>query len=232
MQLKDACLQPSSLETKSFCPRESFSLTSPRFVFAGPLPSSSKPAKRMGSRRAEHIAGVLTDKTRWLILNSPSNPAGAVIDEVALAAIAVVLKQHPGVLVFSDEIYESIYFDGRRLCNIVNVAPDFSDRTMILNGISKAYAMTGWRIRYLAGPAPLIAAISQVTATSTFTASSIAQAAAVEALDGPQDSLAIQNAAYRLRRDLLLSSINRIPGELRGTRRRVLFICQLLACSG
>jgi len=186
----------------------------------------------MGSRRAEHIAGVLTDKTRWLILNSPSNPAGAVIDEVALAAIAVVLKQHPGVLVFSDEIYESIYFDGRRLCNIVNVAPDFSDRTMILNGISKAYAMTGWRIRYLAGPAPLIAAISQVTATSTFTASSIAQAAAVEALDGPQDSLAIQNAAYRLRRDLLLSSINRIPGELRGTRRRVLFICQLLACSG
>lgn len=162
--------------------------------------------------RAKRIAEVVTEKTRWLILNSPSNPAGAVIDRTELAEIAALLRQHPDVLVFSDDIYESIYYGDEPFSNIVNVAPDLADRTLILNGISKAYAMTGWRIGYLAGPEPLVAAVSQVTATSTFTASSIAQAAAVEALDGPQASLVTQNAAYRNRRDLMVDKVNQIPG--------------------
>jgi aspartate aminotransferase len=162
--------------------------------------------------RAEHIAKVLTGKTRWLVLNSPSNPAGAVIGRKELEDIAALLRQHPDVLVFSDDIYESIYYGEEPFCNLVNVAPDLADRTLILNGISKAYAMTGWRIGYLAGPEPLVAAVSQVTATSTFTASSIAQAAAVEALNGTQESLATQNAAYRNRRDLLVRKVNQIHG--------------------
>ncbi|BEP53049.1 MULTISPECIES: pyridoxal phosphate-dependent aminotransferase [unclassified Variovorax] len=162
--------------------------------------------------RAKRIAEVITEKTRWLILNSPSNPAGAVIDRTELADIAALLRQHLNVLVFSDDIYESIYYGDDPLSNIVNVAPDLADRTLILNGISKAYAMTGWRIGYLAGPEPLVAAVSQVTATSTFTASTIAQAAAVEALDGTQESLVTQNAAYRNRRDLLVRKVNQIPG--------------------
>lgn len=162
--------------------------------------------------RAEHIAKLITGKTRWLILNSPSNPAGAVIGHAELVEIAALLRRHPDVLVFSDDIYESIYYRDEPFSNIVNVAPDLADRTLILNGISKAYAMTGWRIGYLAGPEPLVSAVSQVTATSTFTASSIAQAAAVEALDGTQESLVTQNGAYRNRRDLLIRKVNQIPG--------------------
>jgi aspartate aminotransferase len=141
--------------------------------------------------QAEHIARVLTERTRWLVLNSPSNPAGSVIGHQQLVKIADVLRKYPNVLVFSDEIYESIYFGEERLQNIVNVDPEFRNRTLILNGVSKAYSMTGWRIGYLAGPQPLISAVSQITATSTFTASSISQTAAAEALDGPQDLISV-----------------------------------------
>jgi aspartate aminotransferase len=162
--------------------------------------------------QAEHIARVLTERTRWLVLNSPSNPAGSVIGHQQLVEIADILRKYPNVLVFSDEIYESIYFGEERLQNIANVDPEFRSRTLILNGVSKAYSMTGWRIGYLAGPQPLISAVSQITATSTFTASSISQAAAVEALDGPQDLIPLQNEAYQSRRDLLLRRLKEIPG--------------------
>ena len=162
--------------------------------------------------QVDDIEKLLTPRTRWLVLNSPSNPAGAVIGHHALKAMADLLRQHPEVLVFSDDIYESIYFGDEPFQNIVNVAPDFAERTLILNGISKAYSMTGWRVGYLAGPAPVISAVSQVTAASTFTASSISQAAAVAALDGPQDSLPAQNSAYRSRRDLVVQMVTKIPG--------------------
>lgn len=161
--------------------------------------------------KAQDIAATITPRTRWLVLNSPSNPTGSVIGSDELAAIASVVRNHPRVLVFSDDIYESISYNDQPFQNIVNVAPDFKDRTVILNGVSKAYAMTGWRVGYLAGPAPLIAGVSQVSANSTFTPSSISQAAAIEALLGPQERLREQKVAYQSRRDMVLMRLRDIP---------------------
>ena len=159
----------------------------------------------------EALTAAITTKTRWVILNSPSNPSGAVVGPETLAALADVLRRHPDVLVWSDDIYESIQFHGR-FENIVNVAPDLRDRTVILNGVSKAYAMTGWRVGWLCGPAPLIEAISQVSATQTFTPCSITQAGAVEALTGDQASVAAQCAVYAARAARMTDGLGAIPG--------------------
>lgn len=162
--------------------------------------------------KACDIEAVITPRTRWLVLNSPSNPAGAVIGRQDLIDIAAVVRAHPRLLVFSDDIYETIVFDDQPFCNIVNVAPDLKCRTVMLNGVSKAYAMTGWRVGYLAGPKALIAGISQVAANSTFSPSSISQAAAAEALRGPQEQTRLQAQAYQRRRDLVLQRLKAIPG--------------------
>lgn len=162
--------------------------------------------------RAADIAAAITERTRWVVLNSPSNPAGAVLEEPELSAIAGVIREHSRVLVLSDDIYESIVFDDRPFRNIVNVCADFRERTVILNGVSKAYAMTGWRLGYLAGPADIIGGVSQVTANTSFTSSSIAQAAAVEALDGSQEIVARQTQAYERRRDAVVKWLGAIPG--------------------
>ena len=162
---------------------------------------------------AARLDEAITDRTRWLILNSPSNPAGATLTADQLGEIADVVRRHRHVAVFSDDIYESVTYGEEPFKNLVNVAPDLRDRTVILNGVSKAYAMTGWRVGYLAGPAPLIEATSQISATSTFTPCSITQAGAVEALNASQELLDIQLAMYSTRRDLLvdrLTAIDRI----------------------
>lgn len=181
--------------------------------------------------RATDIAAAITPRTRWLVLNSPSNPAGAVIEEADLSAIAEVIRANRRLLVFSDDIYEATLFGDAPFRNIVNVAPDMADRTVILNGVSKAYSMTGWRLGYLAGPKEIIAGVSQVSANSTFTPSSIAQAAAVEALAGPQDQLVDQRKAFEHRRDLVLRRLNSIPGLRCATPKGAFFAftnCQRL----
>ncbi|WP_043161571.1 pyridoxal phosphate-dependent aminotransferase [Bradyrhizobium sp. Ai1a-2] len=162
--------------------------------------------------QARDVATALTNRSRWLVLNSPSNPAGAIIDRDQLHEIADVVRKHPGLMVLSDDMYEAIRFEGGDFLNIVNVAPDLAERTVVLNGVSKTYAMTGWRMAYLAGPKRLIAAVTQVSLSSAFSPNSISQAAAVEALEGPQTAIEVQLSEYRARRDTVIAALKEIPG--------------------
>ncbi len=157
------------------------------------------------------IEALITERSRWLVLNSPSNPSGAIIDDETLRAIADVVRPHPRLLVFSDDMYETIRFGNKPFKNIINVAPDFRDRTVILNGVSKAYAMTGWRMAYLAGPRELIAAVIRVSNSSAFAPNSISQAAAAEALSGSQEQTRVRSDAYEKRRNILLALLGQIP---------------------
>lgn len=154
----------------------------------------------------------LTPKTRWLILNAPSNPSGATYDEAELKALGRVLADFPNVLVMSDEIYEHILYDGRRFTSFARACPELRDRTLIVNGVSKAYAMTGWRIGYAAGPEGLIKAIGKLQSQSSSNPSSVSQAAALAALTGPQDFVARAGAEYAKRRDLVVEALSRAPG--------------------
>jgi len=158
------------------------------------------------------LAAAITPKTRWIILNSPSNPAGATYDDDALRGLGAVLRDHPRVLVLSDEIYEHILFDGRNFLSFAAACPDLKDRTLTVNGVSKAYAMTGWRIGYAGGPAPLIAAMTKVQSQISSGPCTIAQAAAVAALNGPQDDVRRFNAAFEARRNLVVNRIAQIEG--------------------
>ena len=158
------------------------------------------------------LAEVITPKTRWIILNSPSNPAGATYDDAALRGLGAVLRDHPRVLILSDEIYEHILFDGRNFLSFAAACPDLKDRTLTVNGVSKAYAMTGWRIGYAGGPAPLIAAMTKVQSQISSGPCTIAQAAAVAALNGPQDDVRRFNAAFEARRNLVVDRIAQIEG--------------------
>jgi aspartate aminotransferase len=158
------------------------------------------------------LDAAVTPRTRWLLLNSPSNPTGAAYDAAGLAALAGVLARHPHVWVMADDIYEHILYDGRAFATPAAVAPELKDRTLTINGVSKAYAMTGWRIGYGAGPKPLIRAIAAVQSQSTSCPSSISQAAAIAALNGPQDSVHAMAAAFARRRDLVVDALNAIPG--------------------
>ena len=160
----------------------------------------------------EKLEAAITPRTRWLMLNAPSNPTGAAYDAAALRALLAVLERHPQVWLMSDEIYEHIVYDGFRAVSPAALAPGLRDRILIVNGVSKAYAMTGWRIGYGAGPAPLIAAMAVVQSQSTSNPCSIAQAAAVEALNGPQDFLTDRAESFRARRDLVVEALNAIPG--------------------
>ena len=160
----------------------------------------------------EDLEAAITENTRWLMLNSPSNPAGATYDADGLRALAAVLQKHPHVLILSDEIYEHIIFDGLDYPSFAAVCPELADRTLTVNGVSKAYAMTGWRIGYGAGPKELIAAMTTVQSQVSSGACSVAQAAAVAALTGPQDCVTEMREAYERRRNIVVEAIVGIDG--------------------
>jgi aspartate aminotransferase len=161
---------------------------------------------------AAELEAAITARTRLLILNYPNNPSGAAIDAAGLEAIAEVLRRHPDVWVLSDDIYEHLLFDGFGYVTLAAVAPDLADRVVTMTGVSKSYAMTGWRIGFCAGPAPLIKAATLVQATATSGVSSVGQAAALAALEGPQDFLVARAAAYQRRRDLVVAALGEVPG--------------------
>ncbi|WP_372893741.1 pyridoxal phosphate-dependent aminotransferase [Rhodosalinus sp.] len=160
------------------------------------------------------LEAAITPRTRWVLLNSPGNPTGAGYARAELAALAEVLLRHPGVLVLSDDIYEHIAYDGFTFATPAEVAPGLRDRTLTLNGVSKAYAMTGWRIGYAGGPAELIAAMGKLQSQSTTCPAALSQWAAVAALEGPQEFLSEACATYRRRRDLVVARLNAIPGVM------------------
>ena len=162
--------------------------------------------------RPEDLEEAITKKTRWLILNSPSNPTGAAYSRAEMEALAEVLKRHEQVWVLTDDIYEHLVYDGFEFTTLAQVAPEMKARTLTMNGVSKAYCMTGWRIGFAAGPAELIKAMAKVQSQSTSNPSSISQAAAVEALTGPQDFIAEHNEVFKQRRDLVVDSLNRVEG--------------------
>ncbi|KJH88480.1 aspartate aminotransferase [Pseudomonas fluorescens] len=158
------------------------------------------------------LAGAIGPKTRWLILNSPSNPTGAVYDHYELKALAEVLLNHPQVLILADDIYEHLIFDGRDFLTLAQVEPRLSERTLTMNGVSKAYAMTGWRIGFASGPRWLLDAMEKLQGQQTSGACSISQHAAVAALDGPKDFIAQSREVFQRRRDLMVELLNQAPG--------------------
>ena len=161
---------------------------------------------------ADKLEAAITPNTRWLILNSPSNPTGAAYSAGNLRALADVLLRHPHVMILTDDMYEHLLFDGFKFATIAAVEPALYDRTLTMNGVSKAYAMTGWRIGYAAGPTWLIKGMAGIMSQSTSNATSISQYAAVEALNGPQDFLAQRSAVFQARRDLVVSRLNQCVG--------------------
>ena len=154
------------------------------------------------------LEAAITPATRWLILNSPSNPTGAAYSAAELAGLAEVLLRHPHVAILSDDIYEHILFDGRRFATIAAVCPDLKPRTLTLNGVSKTYAMTGWRLGFAGGPEPLIREMVKMLSQSTAAPSSISQAAAVAALTGPQEFVEENKRSFEKRRDLTIAMLN------------------------
>jgi aspartate aminotransferase len=162
--------------------------------------------------RAEDLEQAITRKTKWLILNSPSNPTGAAYTAGELKALAEVLLRHPDVWVLTDDMYEHLVYDGFKFATIAEVEPKLYPRTLTLNGVSKAYCMTGWRIGFAGGPAELIKAMGTLQSQSTSNPSSISQAASVEALNGPKDFIPKHNQSFKERRDLVVEMLNRAPG--------------------
>ena len=162
--------------------------------------------------QADKLENAITDKTKWLILNSPSNPTGAAYSRDYMKAVTDVLMRHTDVWVMSDDMYEHLVYDGFTFVTPAQVEPGLFDRTLTINGVSKSYAMTGWRIGYAGGPAELIKAMSKVQSQSTSNPCSVSQAAAVEALNGPQDFIAERNTVFAERRDMVVELINDIEG--------------------
>ena len=158
------------------------------------------------------LEAAITPRTKWLLLNSPSNPSGAAYTRAELKAIAEVLMRHPQVWVLTDDMYEHLVFDDFEFTTIAQVEPALYDRTLTMNGVSKAYAMTGWRIGYAAGPEPLIKAMSKVMTQTTSNPCSISQWAAVEALNGTQDFIKPHQKLFQERRDLVVSMLNQASG--------------------
>ena len=162
--------------------------------------------------RAEELEAAITRRTKWFFLNSPCNPTGAAYSADELRPICDVLLRHPDVWVFTDDIYEKLAYDGFRPATVVQVEPRLRDRTVTMNGCSKAYAMTGWRIGFAGAPAVLTRAMDKLQSQSTSSTCSISQAAAVEALNGPQDTIGAMVSVYRERRDLVVDALRAIPG--------------------
>ena len=161
---------------------------------------------------AEQLEAAITPKTKWVIFNTPSNPTGAAYTWEETKALTDVLVKHEHVYVMTDDMYEHITYDDFEHCTIAQVEPKLYDRTLTVNGVSKAYAMTGWRIGYAAGPLPIINAMRTIQSQSTTNPSSISQTAAVAALDGPQDFIQERSEAFQRRRDLIVSMLNQANG--------------------
>ncbi len=161
---------------------------------------------------AADLERAITPRTRWLLLNSPSNPTGSAYSDAQLRPILEVLKRHPHVWLIADDIYEHLIYDGMPFVTAAQIEPSLKNRTLTVNGVSKAYAMTGWRLGYGGGPRELIAAMAVVQSQSTTNPSSISQAAAIAALSGPQDGLIARRAAFQRRRDLVVDALNAIDG--------------------
>jgi aspartate aminotransferase len=170
------------------------------------------PEERGFKLQAADLERAITPKTKWLILNSPSNPTGAAYTHDEMKALTDVLVRHPHVWVMTDDMYEHLVYDGFRFVTPAQVEPGLYDRTLTVNGVSKAYSMTGWRIGFAAGPVQLIKAMAAIQSQSTSNPSSISQAAAVEALNGPQDFLKEWTESFRQRRDLVVSMLNQAKG--------------------
>ncbi len=162
--------------------------------------------------RAEDLEQAITPRTKWFFLNSPCNPTGAAYSAEELRPLCEVLLRHPGVWIFTDDIYEKLAYDGFRPATIAAVEPRLKARTVTMNGCSKAYAMTGWRIGYAGAPRELIKAMDTLQSQSTSNPASISQAAALEALSGPQDSIPAMVKIYQERRDLVVAMLNAAPG--------------------
>ena len=182
-------------------------------VIAGGKPVVVPCTEANGFRlQAPDLEAAITPRTRWLLLNSPSNPSGAAYGEQQLRPILEVLKRHPQVWLLSDDIYEHLLYDGERFVTAAQLEPALRDRTLTVNGVSKSYAMTGWRLGYGAGPKSLIAAMAVVQSQSTSNPCSISQAAAVAALNGPQDLVAQWRDAFQRRRDFVVERLNAVEG--------------------
>ncbi|MES2907471.1 MAG: pyridoxal phosphate-dependent aminotransferase [Pseudomonadota bacterium] len=162
--------------------------------------------------KPDALEAAITPKTKWFIFNSPSNPSGAAYSHDELKALTDVLLRHPHVWILTDDMYEHLLYDGHTFCTPAEVEPRLYDRTLTMNGVSKAYCMTGWRIGYAAGPEKLIKAMSTLQSQSTSNPTSIAQWAAVEALNGPQDFIPKNNDVFRERRDLVVSMLGQANG--------------------
>lgn len=180
--------------------------------------------------RPETLAAAITPKTKWLIFNSPSNPTGAGYTRNEIQALADVLLDHPHVLVMTDDMYEHIAYDGFEFATMAEVEPRLYERTLTTNGVSKAFAMTGWRIGYAGGPKTLIDAMRKVMSQTTSNPCSISQWAAVAALNGPLDFLPERNAAFKARRDRMLADINAAPGLTAPTPEGAFYV--FADCSG
>ncbi|ANK80734.1 pyridoxal phosphate-dependent aminotransferase [Minwuia thermotolerans] len=182
-------------------------------LLAGGTPTFIEAGANQGFKLVpEELDKAITKKTKWLILNSPSNPSGAAYTREELAALGEVLKRHEHVWVMTDDMYEHLVYDDFEYSTIAEVCPFLYDRTLTVNGVSKAYAMTGWRIGYAGGPVTLVAAMAKIQSQSTSNPSSISQAAAVEALTGPNDYIAERNKVFQERRDLVVAMLNDAEG--------------------
>ncbi len=162
--------------------------------------------------RAAELEAAITPRSKWLMLNSPSNPSGAVYSAGELRELAAVLERHPRLWTISDDMYEHILYDGRSFATLAAVAPQLADRVLTVNGASKTYAMTGWRLGYAAGPVELVRAMARLQAQSSLNPSSVSQAAVVAALNGPQDIVRSRCAEFEARRDAIVPRIAAIPG--------------------
>ncbi len=172
----------------------------------------------------EALEAAISPKTKWLILNSPSNPTGAAYTRAELQALADVLIRHPQVWILTDDMYEHLVYDDFVFTTIAQVEPRLYPRTLTMNGVSKAYSMTGWRIGYAAGPQDLITAMRKVISQTTSNPCSISQWAAVEALNGPQDFIPTNNALFKGRRDLIVAGLNAAPGVTANTPEGAFYV--------
>ena len=162
--------------------------------------------------RPEDLEAAITPATRWLVLNTPNNPTGAALTRDDLAALGAVLLRHPHVWIMADDMYAQLLYEGGPHATLAAVVPALADRVLTVSGVSKTYAMTGWRIGFGAGPVPLIRAMANMQGQATAGVSSVGQAAAAAALDGPQHDVMVQVASYRRRRDLVVDALDAIPG--------------------
>ena len=161
---------------------------------------------------ARALEASITERTRLVFLNSPCNPTGAAYTQAELAALGEVLLQHPGIVIATDDMYEHIYWSDEPFVSLVQACPDLYDRTVTINGVSKCYAMTGWRIGYAGGPPEVIQAMKKIQSQSTSNPCSVSQAASVAALDGDQSCVAEMNVAFKQRHDYLVAALDDIPG--------------------